>query len=115
MKRGDIFWADLRPRSGAEQKGRRPVVIMSHDGFNLTPSWRSIIIVPLSTSIKQAGRGPTAILISSESTALKKDSIALCHQITTIDRSKLTTFIGNLSQKIMQEIETSIKASLDMS
>ena len=37
MKRGDVYWADLVPRSGSEQTGRRPVVVVSHDGFNQTP------------------------------------------------------------------------------
>jgi hypothetical protein len=37
MQRGDIYWEDLRPRSGSEQQGRRPVLIVSHDGFNQTP------------------------------------------------------------------------------
>jgi len=46
VKRGDVFWADLVPRSGAEQAGRRPVIVVSHDGFNQTPNWRSIIVVP---------------------------------------------------------------------
>jgi mRNA-degrading endonuclease toxin of MazEF toxin-antitoxin module len=49
MKRGDLYWADLIPRSGSEQTGRRPVIIVSHDGFNHTPGWRSIIVVPIST------------------------------------------------------------------
>ena len=61
MRRGDLLWAELIPRSGAEQTGRRPVVIMSHNSFNQTPGWRSIIIVPISTSATQAIRGPTAV------------------------------------------------------
>ena len=40
MKRGDVYWADLTPRSGSEQQGRRPVIVVSHDGFNETPGWR---------------------------------------------------------------------------
>ena len=26
MKRGEVYWADLAPRSGSEQQGRRPVI-----------------------------------------------------------------------------------------
>lgn len=59
MKRGEVYWADLIPRSGAEQTGRRPVVVVSHDGLNQTAGWMSIIVVPLSTSSSQAKRGPT--------------------------------------------------------
>jgi hypothetical protein len=29
LKRGDLYWAELHPRSGSEQKGRRPVIICS--------------------------------------------------------------------------------------
>ena len=31
MIRGEVYWADLAPRSGSEQRGRRPVVVVSHD------------------------------------------------------------------------------------
>ena len=61
MKRGDLYWADLVPRSGSEQKGRRPVAVVSHDAFNQVEAWRSIIVVPMSTSRARAQRGPTAI------------------------------------------------------
>ncbi|MHC9543624.1 MAG: type II toxin-antitoxin system PemK/MazF family toxin [Vulcanimicrobiota bacterium] len=47
MKRGDIYQAELLPRSGSEQRGIRPVIIVSHDGFNETPAWRFLIVVPL--------------------------------------------------------------------
>lgn len=33
MKRGEVYWADLAPRSGSEQRGRRPVVVISHDAL----------------------------------------------------------------------------------
>ena len=63
MKRGEIYWADLAPRSGSEQQGNRPVIVISHDAFNEVPSWRSVIVVPVSTSASQARRGPTAVLL----------------------------------------------------
>jgi mRNA-degrading endonuclease toxin of MazEF toxin-antitoxin module len=53
MVRGEIYWADLHPRSGSEQSGRKPVLIVSHDGFNCVPAWRSVIVVPLSTSVNK--------------------------------------------------------------
>ena len=62
MKRGDLYWAVLAPRSGSEQQGRRPVIVVSHDGFNQTTAWRSVIVVPISSSATQAHRGPTGYL-----------------------------------------------------
>ncbi|MBI1736197.1 MAG: type II toxin-antitoxin system PemK/MazF family toxin [Candidatus Rokubacteria bacterium] len=92
MKRGDVFWADLKPRSGAEQQGRQPVIIVSNDGFNLTPGWRSVI-----------GVG-----------GLPRASIALCHQVTTLDRAKLTERAGALPVAVLTAVEGGLRAALDL-
>lgn len=34
MKRGDIWWVELDPTVGHEQRGARPVLIVSPDSFN---------------------------------------------------------------------------------
>jgi mRNA interferase MazF len=114
MKRGEVFWADLIPRSGSEQQGRRPVIVISHDAFNQTQGWRSIIVVPLSTSVAQAGRGPSAVLLSQGAAGLSKESVALCHQVTTLDRSKLTQRIGELKSTELRQVEAGIKAAMDL-
>ncbi|HET6980349.1 MAG TPA: type II toxin-antitoxin system PemK/MazF family toxin [Pyrinomonadaceae bacterium] len=114
MKRGEVFWADLAPRSGSEQQGRRPVIVISHDAFNESQGWRSIIVVPLSTSSAQAGRGPTAILLPQGAAGLSKGTVALCHQVTTLDRSKLTQRIGELDSTQLMQVEDGIKAALDL-
>ena len=114
MKRGDVYWADLIPRSGSEQTGRRPVVVLSHDGFNQTPGWRSIIVVPISTSSSQGKRGPTVIEISSGTAGLPKTSLAVCHQVTTLDRAKLTKRVGSLPPEPLREVEEGLKAAIDL-
>ena len=112
MKRGDVFWAELVPRSGSEQSGRRPVVLVSHDGFNQVAAWRSIIVVPLSTSPKQRRRGPTAVLLPKGTAGLRHESVALCHQVTTLDRSKLTDRIGELSPASLRQVSEGLRAAL---
>jgi mRNA interferase MazF len=112
MKRGEVWWAELFPRSGSEQSGRRPVVVVSHDGFNAIPAWRSVIVVPLSTSDAQARRGPTAIGVPRGTAGLSRSSVAVCHQVTTIDRSKLTRHVGTLPAEVLAEIEFGLKAAL---
>ena len=114
MRRGDVFIADLVPRSGSEQTGRRPVVIVSNDGFNLTERWRSLIVVPLSTSTIQAQRTRTTILIARGKGGLSQDSVALCHQVTTLDRSKIRQRLGELSAEKMLEIERGLKSAMDL-
>ncbi len=114
MKRGEVYWGDLEPRSGSEQTGRRPVIIISHDGFNLTHGWRSVIVVPLSTSPAQAARGLSVVPIPQGVASLPRDCFAICHQVTTLDRSKLGTRIGELTQSELIKIEDGLKAAMDL-
>ncbi len=114
MKRGEVYWADLVPRSGSEQTGRRPVVVVSHDGFNQSPGWRSIIVVPVSGSSWQAKRGPTVIGLPAGAGGVAKASVAVCHQVTTLDRAKLTKRIGVLSLELLLEVESGIRAAMDL-
>ena len=113
MKRGDVYWADLVPRSGSEQTGRRPIIVVSHDGFNQTPGWKSIIVVPISTSSSQCRRGPTVIELGGTA-GLPKMSFAVCHQVTTLDRAKLTKRVGSLPSESLREVEEGLKAAMDL-
>lgn len=114
MKRGEIFWADLKPRSGSEQRGRRPVIVVSNDGFNLAPSWGSVIVVPVSTSETQARRAPTAVSLPPGTGGLSRASVALCHQVTTLDRMKLTERVGTLPAAALTAVEEGLKAALEL-
>jgi mRNA interferase MazF len=114
MKRGEVYWAELAPRSGSEQMGRRPVILVSSDGFNQTPGWRSVIVVPMSTSVAQARRGPTVVEIPSGVAGLAKASVAVCHQVTTLDRAKLSKRIGLLPPERMEHLNDGLKAALDL-
>lgn len=112
MRRGDVFWADLAPRSGSEQRGRRPVIVVSNDGFNRVEAWQSIIVVPVSTSSTQRRRGPTAVGIPRGIAGIRQESVALCHQVTTLDRAKLTARIGELPTAIRERVDEGLRAAL---
>ncbi|MEX2535173.1 MAG: type II toxin-antitoxin system PemK/MazF family toxin [Trueperaceae bacterium] len=114
MKRGEVYLADLAPRSGSEQQGRRPAIVLSHDSFNREPNWRSVIVVPLSTSQRQARRGPTAVALPRGAGGLQRDSVALCHQVTTVDRSKLLDFLGVLPDDLLGAVDEGLKIALDL-
>jgi len=114
MRRGDLYWAELAPRSGSEQKGIRPVIILSHNVFNQTPAWRSVIVVPVSTSASQARRSPTIVTLPEGVSGLIKESFAICHQITTIDRAKLKQYIGTLDRVYLKQVEQGLKNAVDI-
>ncbi len=114
MKRGEVYWAELAPRSGSEQSGRRPVVIVSHDAFVSTERWRSIIVVPLSTSNAQAGRGATAVRVPRGAAGLARESVALCHQVTTLDRTRLGKHVGTLPREILDAVSSGLLVAMDL-
>ena len=91
------------------------MIVVSHDGFNRTPSWRSIIVVPLSTSVTQARRGPTAVAIPRGAGGVTHASVALCHQVTTLDRDKLVRQLGTLPSVLLADVESGLRAALDLS
>lgn len=114
MKRGEVYWSDINPRSGSEQRGRRPVIVVSNDGFNLAPTWRSVIVVPVSTSARQTARGPTVVALPSGSGGLDRPSVAVCHQLTTLDRAKLAERLGTLPPTLMAAVANGLKAALEL-
>jgi mRNA interferase MazF len=114
LRRGDLYWAELRPRSGSEQSGRRPVVVVSHQIFNEAAAWRSVIVVPCSTSELQRRRAATVVPIPRGAGGLRVSSVAVCHQVTTLDRSKLTRRIGSLPADYLREIGKGLAMALQL-
>ena len=72
------------------------------------------MVVPISTSASQGGRGPTVVGIPAGAGGNPKTSLAVCHQVTTLDRSKLTKRTGTLPADILAEVELGLKAAMDL-
>ncbi len=110
--RGDVYMADFNPRSGAELTGWHPLIVVSTDGMNLARGWRSIIVVPISSSARP--RPPLSVELPQGTAGLTRDCRALCYQLTTLDVGKLGQRLGTLSPELMAQIEAAIAASLDL-
>ena len=88
MKRGDVYYADLRPVIGSEQGGIRPVVIVQNDIGNLhSPT----IIVAAVTSKLNKAKLPTHIELSADRYHMVRDSVILLEQLRTIDKFVIWT------------------------
>jgi mRNA interferase MazF len=74
----------------------------------------SIIVVPVSSSASQAKRGPSVVGIPAGIAGLPKASVAVCHQVTTLDRAKLTKKIGVLSGELLREVDGGLRAAMDL-
>ncbi len=73
-----------------------------------------MIVVPISTSASQSKRGPTVVEIPGGVAGLSKTCIAVCHQVTTLDRAKLVKKLGVLPSGILDAVEGALKAALDL-
>jgi mRNA-degrading endonuclease toxin of MazEF toxin-antitoxin module len=58
----------------------------------------------------QAKRGPSVLELPQGGRA----GLALCHQITTLDRAKLSKRIGVLAPDQMEKLDEAIKTALDL-
>ncbi len=109
IKRGEVYYSDLNPILGSEQGGVRPVVIVQNDtGNKFSPT----TIVAALTSITKKHTLPTHVAVDCD--FLEKESIVLLEQIRTIDRSRLTDYLGKLDSKTMNKIDRAIEISFGL-
>lgn len=100
-RKWDIWRASLDPVTGSEQGKSRPALIVSEDDIN---SLLNIVnIIPLTSRKKGRTIYPNEVLIPHSGHGLEKESIALCHQIRTIDKRRLSKHDGHLSEKSLQK------------
>lgn len=106
--RGDVYMANLNPRQGSEQGGKRPVIIIQNDtGNKYSPT---VIIAAVTSSYHKKKNLPTHVTL--ESNCLKNKSQVLLEQIRTIDKCRLMDKLGSLNDKDMQLINDALIVSL---
>lgn len=112
MQRGEVWEATLEPRSGSEQRGTRPVVILMRQNFLQATQWRSIMVVPLTSSAAQGRRGPSVVSVPAGTAGLTLESYALGHQFTTLDRAKITRKLGVLPDELLLAVEQAVMLAM---
>ena len=102
FKRGQIYRVNLEPTKGSEQQGvARPCLILSITPLNA--KLRQVGVVPLSTSAKVLP--PVVVGVPSAG----PDSVALCHQLRTIDKMRIGKYQGELSAPDMAAVESAVR------
>ena len=91
IRRGDIFYADLRPVIGSEQGGVRPVLIIQNEA-----------------------KLPTHVELDSRKYDLVKDSVVLLEQLRTIDKKRLKDKVCHLDSQILVKIDKALEVSLEL-
>ena len=109
IKRGDLYYADLRPIIGSEQGGVRPVLIIQNDvGNHFSPT----VIAASITSRQRKHRLPTHVFLPISTEVLRCNSIVLLEQVRTIDRSRLGDYIGRLDETAMEAVNEALAISI---
>ena len=111
IRRGDIYYADLRPVVGSEQGGVRPVLVIQNDvGNKHSPT----VICAAITSKMNKAKLPTHIEISTRDYKIVKNSVILLEQIRTIDKQRLKEKICHIDGALLQEVDRALKVSLEL-
>lgn len=110
IKRGDIFYITdnpNKPETGAEIWANRPGLIVSNNVLNKTS--QVVQIVFLSTSNRKKP-SPTHTNVTSGN----KTAMALCEQIHTVDKSRLTDYIGSATPEEMNGVDEAMLFALQI-
>jgi mRNA interferase MazF len=124
VKRGEIYFADLGENNlGSEQSGTRPVLIIQNNiGNRFSPT----VIVACITSKMYKNDIPTHVRLFKDSyqpteaadgesySTLTSDSLVLCEQLKTIDKSRLRTRVAALNGYDLMRVNAALKLSLSV-
>ena len=95
VNKWEIYFCGLDPTVGSEQKGTRPVLIISTDAVNHNLPVSTVL--PLS-SVKPGDKiYPTEILLDPGVTGLPKPSVAMVQQIRTVSHTRLINLAGRIT------------------
>ena len=109
--RWTVMEANLDPASGAEQKGTRPVLIVSNEEFN--QAMPNVTVLPLTAT--QRRLYPSEVLLSAGKAGQPLKSIIMAHQIRTISKQRLGKRLGYLDDiQIQKEVNAAVKEHLEL-
>lgn len=95
--RGDVYWIDLQPQSGREQRGRRPAVVLSPEVYNAKVGLA--ICCPLTTQVKGY---PFEVVLPE---GLPARGAVLADQVKSLDwRARRARFVCRLPEAVIEEI-----------
>ncbi len=103
MRRGEIWWARLKPPAG-----RRPVVLLSRDEAYAVRT--AVTVAPVTTTVRGI---PVEVPLGSED-GLSKPCAVNCDSILTIPLSFLESKIGGLSGHKIEDIHRAIRFALNL-
>ena len=97
--RGDVLWADLNPTRGREQRGLRPVLVLSHEVFNQRSG--TVIAAAITSQPPRAG---FPLTLEIRSAKLPKRSWVKISQVRTLSTERLGRKLGRVSPEELTNV-----------
>ena len=110
--RGDIYYANLSPTVGSEQSGIRPVLIIQNNRGNLHSP--TVIVAAITSQAKKKRMSTHIDLPVSQNCGLKRDSKVLLEQVRTLDKSRLTQYVGRVPREKMRDVDAALSVSVGL-
>jgi len=93
-----VVEADLDPVRGSEQRGRRPVLIVSNEDFNRATT--NVSVLPLTSTARRLY--PSEVRIPADQAGQPLESIVMAHQVRTISQTRIGRSLGYLEDESLQ-------------
>jgi mRNA interferase MazF len=71
----------------------------------------TVLTIPFTTNLRRAAL-PSCVQIAAGEGGLSNASVALCHQLRVLDKTRLTKKLGTVGDKTLVEVETCILFTL---
>ncbi len=110
--RGAIYWADLGPAVGSRPAKRRPVLVISGDGYNR--SRLATVLAAVITSNTQLATMPGNVFLPKNATGLSRDSVVNVTALATLNKSDLADKTGTVPAALMREVDRGLRRALDL-
>lgn len=113
MRRGEIRLVDFEPARGAEADKRRPAVIVSNDGANLTAARLGhgvVTVVPVTSNVQRVY--PFQVLLTKKQTGLPRSSKAQAEQVRSVAVQRLGARVGTVPPAVMAHLDEALRLHL---
>jgi mRNA interferase MazF len=116
IRRGDIVVVDF-PFADTRQSKVRPALVVQNDRDN--QKIRKIVIAMITGNLRRKGDASPLYIDPSDpagaSSGLTFPSLVSCNNLFTVEQDSIQRVLGHLSDTLKQQLETCLKAALELS
>jgi mRNA interferase MazF len=112
---GSIWVVSFDPSVGTEIQKNRPALIVSGTTFNQKRS--KVTVLPLTSKQPNDPRiSPVVVeVLSSAQNGLSVDSLLVCIEPMTFDKSRLKRYLGELEEELLKQAQNILRRYLNLS